>query len=131
MQSTCIYWLSTYTRVRFTGFATELVSHCHPDSLIRLLLLAVHEVGRICCHNIFFFVFFGFSIVPLSGLRGEVGESRGRERRKKQEEAGERRVREVGMGKAGEGKKEGRGGVCSLASAPRFASGHCRHKSLT
>jgi len=33
--------------------------------------------------------FLVFSIVPLSGLRGEVGESRGRERRKKQEGGGE------------------------------------------
>jgi len=39
MQSTCVYWLSAYTSVRFTGFATKSVSHCHPDGLIRLLLL--------------------------------------------------------------------------------------------
>ena len=35
VQSKCIYWLSAYTHVRFTGFATESVSHCHLDGLIR------------------------------------------------------------------------------------------------
>jgi len=52
MQSTCIYWLSAYTRVRFTDFTTESVSHCysdgepHPIASIRLLLLAVHGASH-------------------------------------------------------------------------------------
>ena len=58
MQSTCNYRLSTYTRVRFTGFATKSVNHCHPDGLTRQpqsdccywrCMEPVTRVGRRCC----------------------------------------------------------------------------------
>jgi len=40
MQSTCVYWLSTYTSVRFTGFATKLL-------LLLLLLQTGHAYRQV------------------------------------------------------------------------------------